>query len=140
MQVCVSIARIHACLHGAYPLHVSLLHRPLVLPAWLQLRLAAWRRVHLLSSLHAMVGGRASVILGRCRLLLLLSMLHLLGLATCMLLLLVAQALAVGHQLCLGRLPNLPRSSSMLSRSSAVQVLAIRRLLCLWRLPGESAR
>ena len=66
MQVCVSIAGIHACLHGGSPLHVSLLHGALVAPAWLLLRLAAWRRLHLLPSLHATVGGRARVIVRRC--------------------------------------------------------------------------
>ena len=75
MHIRVSIAGIHACLHGASPLHVSLLRRALVLPAWLLLRLAAWRRLHLLPSLHAMVGGRARVIVRRCRLLLLLLLL-----------------------------------------------------------------
>ena len=89
MHIRVSIAGIHACLHGASPLHVSLLRRALVLPAWLLLRLAAWRRLHLLPPLHAMVGGRARVIVrrGRLLLLLLLSMVQLLailwvGLAT----------------------------------------------------------
>ena len=63
-----------------------------------------------------------------------------LGLATCMMvLLLMVQALAIGHQLCLGRLPPLPSDSAMLPRRSRMQVLAVWRLLCLWRLPGASA-
>ena len=72
MNVRVSIARIHGCLHGTSPLHVSLLRGALVVPAWLLLRLAAWRRLHLLLALHAMVGGRTRVIVRRSRLLLLL--------------------------------------------------------------------
>ena len=84
------------------------------------------------------------MILRRRRLLLLLSMKHELailqmGLATWLLLLLKVHMLAVGHQLCLGRLPPLPRGSAVLPRSSAVQVLAVWRLLCRCRLPGESA-
>ena len=77
-----------------------------MVPAWLLLGLAACRRLHLLPSLHAMVGRRARVIVRRCwlLLLLLLSIVYLLailrvGLATWMVLLLVIKALAVGHQL-----------------------------------------
>ena len=106
MHIRVSIAGIRACLHGGSPLHVSLLRGALVVPAWLLLGLAACRRLHLLPSLHAMVGRRARVIVRRCwlLLLLLLSIVYLLailrvGLATWMVLLLVIKALAVGHQL-----------------------------------------
>ena len=104
MHIRVSIAGIRACLHGGSPLHVSLLRGALVVPAWLLLGLAACRRLHLLPSLHAMVGRRARVIVRRCWLLLLLSIVYLLailrvGLATWMVLLLVIKALAVGHQL-----------------------------------------
>ena len=145
MQICVTIAGTHVCLRGASPLHVSLLRGALVAPAGLLLRLAAWRRVHLLPPLHAIVGGRAGEIARRCWLrLLLLSRVHLLailrvGLATLKLLLLVVQALPIGHRLCLGRLPSLARGSAMLPRRSRMQVLTIWHLLCLRRLPGECA-